>query len=234
MDRQQHSPLCGRELICWQTLPSTASSLGRMTTGWSTCALVATGGGSMSRPYRLGRRHQQPQQRAICFMTRSITGASIYDGAAWQPVNAVVRVPSVKRTPPGTGDLWLDTSGPTATVNVYDGAGWNPMGGSPIGSIIMYPNITPPAGYLLCDGSTIDATAHPRLAALFSGAGGKLPDLTDQFVRGASSNADVTGSIKHNDTTRRPRQSAFTGNTSEHMGHHHTASSMNPAVTRFL
>ena len=152
--------------------------------------------------------------------------ASIYDGAVWQPLAASVRVPSVKRQPPGTGDLWLDRSAATPTVNVYDGTSWNPMGGSPVGTIIMYPNTTPPPGYLLCDGSAIDQNAYPQLYALFSHVGGALrghlPDLTDQFIRGATSSNDCTGHIKHEDTTRRPRHHSLTGSTNWSGVHWHT------------
>ena len=74
---------------------------------------------------------------------------TVYDGNVWQPLAASVRVPSVKRLPPGTGDLWLDRNAAVPTVNVYDGSNWNAMSGTPIGTIIMYPNVTPPPGYLL-------------------------------------------------------------------------------------
>ena len=82
-------------------------------------------------------------------------------------------------------------------------------------------------GICLCDGSAIDQTAHPRLYALFSHVGapntGKLPDLTDQFIRGASASSDCTGHIEHNDTTRLPRQHNFSGTTSSDGHHRHYA-----------
>ena len=82
-------------------------------------------------------------------------------------------------------------------MKFYDGTAWQVAGaGTPVGTVIMYPNINPPPGYLLCDGSTINQTLYPELYALFSSAGGKVPDMKDQFVRGATSNSDVTGSVK--------------------------------------
>jgi hypothetical protein len=57
-------------------------------------------------------------------------------------------------------------------------------GGYPVGAISMWPNATPPQDWLLCDGSTFNATAYPELAQVLSG--NTLPDLTNQFVRGSS------------------------------------------------
>ena len=148
---------------------------------------------------------------------------TIYDGTAWKPVAAGARAPTTAPANPVEGDLWLDKSGNKPVMKYHDGTAWQVAGaGSPVGTIIMYPNMTPPPGYLLCDGSAINQTLYPELHALFSAAGGKVPDLKDQFVRGATSNNDVTGSVEHLDTTRRPRHHAFTGSTNWAGTHYHT------------
>ena len=144
-------------------------------------------------------------------------------GGNWIRVNSpTVTVNAAVPPTPAAGDLHLDPV--TGDTTIFDGSTWRSISGtqSPIGTIIMYPNMTPPPGYLLCNGASIDQNRYPQLHALFSAAGGKLPDLTDQFVRGATSNSDVTGSVKHLDTTRRPRNHAFTGSTNWAGTHWHT------------
>lgn len=65
------------------------------------------------------------------------------------------------------------------------------QGTNPPGSILAFAGATAPAGYLLCDGSTVSRTTYPALFAAISTAYGspdgstfKLPDLRGQFLRG--------------------------------------------------
>jgi len=86
--------------------------------------------------------------------------------------------------------------------------------GSPIGSIVTYPSLTPPEGYLLCDGSTFEATLYPELNVLLGG--NTLPDLRMQFIRGTDNQAKLNGFPHHQDTTRRPRAPFQTNQTGNH------------------
>ncbi|HGJ5866179.1 phage tail protein [Arsenophonus nasoniae] len=52
----------------------------------------------------------------------------------------------------------------------------------PVGSPIPWPQATPPAGYLVCNGQTFNKTTCPQLATVYPS--GKLPDLQGQFIRG--------------------------------------------------
>lgn len=62
-------------------------------------------------------------------------------------------------------------------------------GGLPVGAIALWATPAIPAGWLLCDGSAVDAAAHPELAALMP----TTPDLRDTFVMGAAA-PDLTKS----------------------------------------
>ena len=52
----------------------------------------------------------------------------------------------------------------------------------PVGTVITYYGVTPPDGYLACDGSQFDAAVYPQLAAVLGG--NVTPDLRGYFVRG--------------------------------------------------
>lgn len=108
------------------------------------------------------------------------------------------------------GGKFATFKGPDATIS---------GDGNPIGTIIMFPSYTPPDGYLLCDGATLDATAYPELAAI---VGARLPDLRNAFPRGATGQSTITGFTRHQDTTRRPRTN-FTGTTNNAGSHNHLA-----------
>ena len=87
--------------------------------------------------------------------------------------------------------------------------------GLPTGTVIAYASYNAPQGFLLCDGSNIDASLYPDLVALI---GAKTPDLREQFIRGANGQSAITGFTKHTDKTRMPR-SPF--NISPGGGHNH-------------
>ncbi|HGJ5860294.1 MAG TPA: phage tail protein [Arsenophonus nasoniae] len=59
----------------------------------------------------------------------------------------------------------------------------------PVGSPIPWPQATPPAGYLVCNGQTFNKTNCPQLATVYPS--GKLPDLQGQFIRGLDLGGNV-------------------------------------------
>lgn len=64
----------------------------------------------------------------------------------------------------------------------------------PIGEVTMFYGLTPPAGWLILDGSTFDGGDYPDLEIFLGGT--TLPDLRDRFPMGASAGAplgDVDG-----------------------------------------
>ncbi|MCC6488748.1 MAG: tail fiber protein [Candidatus Hydrogenedentes bacterium] len=72
--------------------------------------------------------------------------------------------------------------------------------GVPRGSILPYAGSTPPAGWLLCDGSQQDTATYPELSALLGVTWGsaaankfKLPDLRGLTLIGAGTGAAVSG-----------------------------------------
>lgn len=66
----------------------------------------------------------------------------------------------------------------------------------PIGTILSYSAITPPNGFLVCDGSEVSKTTYADLFKVIGDTYGtatdtskfKLPDLRDKFVQGANGN----------------------------------------------
>jgi len=72
----------------------------------------------------------------------------------------------------------------------------------PTGSIVWSMTVSPPAGYLLCDGSEIDASTYPSLHTHLTNAGNpfgtsngnpKIPDLIsdNKFIRAAGGSISV-------------------------------------------
>jgi hypothetical protein len=93
---------------------------------------------------------------------------------------------------------------------------------NPIGTVLMYASMSAPAGYLLCDGSTIPSDAmYNQLRSMI---GSRVPDLRNQFVRGANSQSEINGFTKHGWTTGRPRNQMF--RTSQDGYHYHYFSEM--------
>ncbi|MBX7240360.1 MAG: phage tail protein [Bacteroidia bacterium] len=68
--------------------------------------------------------------------------------------------------------------------------------GNPPGTIVAFGGTTPPAGWLLCDGTSYNAAQYPALyaAILFNfggqGANFNVPDLRGRFLRGVDGNAN--------------------------------------------
>jgi hypothetical protein len=148
-------------------------------------------------------------------MVRGATGPGV-----WRPLsiwNALTLQQIQAATWPQTGQIAVATATGDAFVRV--GPQWLQIGGArpPIGEIIAYPSVTPPAGFLLCDGSTLDANQYPVLAGL---CGARLPNLQHHFIRGARNQNEITGFNRRDDTTRMPRN-PFTAAAQHAGGHHH-------------
>ena len=74
----------------------------------------------------------------------------------------------------------------------------------PVGTISMYGNVTPPPGWLLCNGATVSQTTYASLYGIigssfnYGGEGGgtfRLPDFRGVFPKGAGNAGDTTGGI---------------------------------------
>lgn len=74
----------------------------------------------------------------------------------------------------------------------------------PIGTVLAYAGAIPPAGFLLCDGSTQDSALYPQLAAVLGDGASStfsavatgyfaLPDLRGRTIIGAGTGAYVSG-----------------------------------------
>lgn len=69
----------------------------------------------------------------------------------------------------------------------------------PLGSVVMWAAVTPPTGWLICNGSTVSRTTYSGLYAVVGNAFGSgdgsttfhLPDLRGRFVRGYDGVAGV-------------------------------------------
>jgi microcystin-dependent protein len=101
--------------------------------------------------------------------------------------------------------MTLDASGNMAAPWIVDNVSLEIAGGTtlqvknnalvPVGSVLMFAGnaVTPPAGYLYCDGSPLSTTAYSGLFSVigyaFGGAGGtfNLPNTKGVFIRGAGS-----------------------------------------------
>jgi len=53
---------------------------------------------------------------------------------------------------------------------------------TPAGFPLPWPAMTPPTGWLKCNGAAFDKTKYPKLAAVYPS--GRLPDLRGEFIRG--------------------------------------------------
>lgn len=63
----------------------------------------------------------------------------------------------------------------TANINLH-------VESYPIGIPQPWPTLTPPSGWIKCNGATFDKTKYPKLALAYPS--GKLPDLRGEFIRG--------------------------------------------------
>ena len=134
--------------------------------------------------------------------TLAATATAVISGGA---------VTNVIITNPGTGYVAANTtvtfSLPPSEFLTTDGRGnlaWAASGGSgssPTGSILMWPTSSPPAGYVVCDGSELDRSSFSALFSIIGTTFGlgdgsttfNLPNYTDRFAMGVGSIATVAG-----------------------------------------
>ncbi|MEZ4966500.1 MAG: tail fiber protein [Saprospiraceae bacterium] len=81
-----------------------------------------------------------------------------------------------------TDDQTLSLSG--ATLSIQDGNSVDLSSLAPVGVIQMWPTATPPAGWLICDGSSFNAATYPALNAVLGG--NTLPNFKGRFPLGAN------------------------------------------------
>ncbi|MBK9322817.1 MAG: tail fiber protein [Bdellovibrionaceae bacterium] len=122
---------------------------------------------------------------------------------------------------PNQGDIVFDTASPAGFFG-YNGVAWIDMNAGvsavPAGTISAYAGVTPPTGYVLCDGSSYSAAGYANLAAaLWDSASSKyayggsgtypsgsfnVPDLRGKFLRGvnggSSSDPDAASRTTNN------------------------------------
>ncbi len=66
---------------------------------------------------------------------------------------------------------------------------------TPVGTVVAYIGLTPPDGWVMCDGTPITDSKYADLRSVLSASGlstAKTPDLRGIFVRGANTNAKMT------------------------------------------
>ncbi|WGB81564.1 tail fiber protein [Escherichia coli] len=76
------------------------------------------------------------------------------------------------------GDIKLDGTVQKALENLGLGEG----SALPVGVPVPWPSVTPPTGWLKCNGAAFSAEEYPELAKAYPS--GKLPDLRGEFIRG--------------------------------------------------
>ena len=121
--------------------------------------------------------------------TAAITSGGVYTNTALNKTTKPLEVYAQSSAPtPASGKnmLWVDSS---AAVNKYI------KDGIPIGTISAYGSITPPDGWLICDGSAVSRTTYSKLFAVigtYYGAGNgsttfNLPNLKGSIPVGYDS-----------------------------------------------
>ena len=117
-------------------------------------------------------------------------------------INDVMRLEPRPTAPtnPSKGDIYMDDS--DNTLKFYDGASWENATGSPsssnsnfpAGMIMPFAGTSIPAGWLLCDGSSVLKTTYSDLYSALGDAWGSsssttfnIPDLRGRFLRGVDS-----------------------------------------------
>ncbi|WP_251121021.1 phage tail protein [Escherichia coli] len=76
------------------------------------------------------------------------------------------------------GDIKLDGTVQKALENLGLGEG----SALPVGVPVPWPSVTPPTGWLKCNGAAFSAEEYPELAKVYPT--NKLPDLRGEFIRG--------------------------------------------------
>lgn len=114
-------------------------------------------------------------QEELCSVVEA-SGASLEKGRHDQMLTALRALLLSRKNP--FGDIKSDGTVQTALENLGLGEG----SALPVGVPVPWPSVTPPTGWLKCNGAAFSAEEHPELAKVYPT--NKLPDLRGEFIRG--------------------------------------------------
>lgn len=87
-----------------------------------------------------------------------------------------------------SGAVTLDGSNPSVSAPLMLQVS---IDATPVGTVIMYWGDSAPEGYFVCNGGSFNGNTYPKLKAVLGGT--TLPDLRNQFIRGAAPGSRNTG-----------------------------------------
>ncbi|ELR5711548.1 tail fiber protein [Escherichia coli] len=114
-------------------------------------------------------------QEELCSVVEA-SGASLEKGRHDQMLTALRALLLSRKNP--FGDIKSDGTVQTALENLDLGEG----SALPVGVPVPWPSVTPPTGWLKCNGAAFSAEEYPELAKVYPT--NKLPDLRGEFIRG--------------------------------------------------
>ncbi|EFH5869486.1 integrase [Escherichia coli] len=114
-------------------------------------------------------------QEELCSVVEA-SGASLEKGRHDQLLTALRALLLSRKNP--FGDIKSDGTVKTALENLGLGEG----SALPVGVPVPWPSVTPPTGWLKCNGAAFSAEEYPELAKAYPT--NKLPDLRGEFMRG--------------------------------------------------
>ncbi|WP_407236212.1 phage tail protein [Escherichia coli] len=114
-------------------------------------------------------------QEELCGVVEA-SGASLEKGRHDQLLTALRALLLSRKNP--FGDIKSDGTVKTALENLGLGEG----SALPVGVPVPWPSVTPPTGWLKCNGAAFSAEEYPELAKVYPT--NKLPDLRGEFIRG--------------------------------------------------
>lgn len=164
-----------------------------------------------------GNQNAQCKFQAVGYMIR--------DNASGDPGNVIfVRKLEQTKHTIKTGSTPL----PPVYLQVDVGTKWKSTAGNglPVGSIVPFAGASIPDGYLRADGAMVSAATYPQLCAVLGttwGGACKLPDLSNRFLRGASSAGGVPAVTNLQSPSIPLIQAVGTFANSDAGGHQHTA-----------
>lgn len=114
-------------------------------------------------------------QEELCSVVEA-SGASLEKGRHDQLLTALRALLLSRKNP--FGDIKSDGTVKTALENLGLGEG----SALPVGVPVPWPSVTPPTGWLKCNGAAFSGEEYPELAKVYPT--NKLPDLRGEFIRG--------------------------------------------------
>lgn len=114
-------------------------------------------------------------QEELCSVVEA-SGTSLEKGRHDQLLTALRALLLSRKNP--FGDIKSDGTVKTALENLGLGEGSE----LPVGVPVPWPSVTPPTGWLKCNGAAFSAEEYPELAKAYPT--NKLPDLRGEFIRG--------------------------------------------------